>query len=266
MPKKYYWLKLKRDFFKRHDIQVIESMPNGKDYVLFYLKLLVESVDHDGELRFSEMMPYNEYMLSTITNTNIDITKSALKLLRDLKMVEILDDDTIYMNGIQKLLGTETYWAEQKRKQREELDIKVGHSPMCPTVVQPLSNQELDKDLDLDKEIDKEDKCTLFDNFWKAYPRKMSKGQAEKTFKKLNPDEQLLETIISAIEKAKKTTDWQKDNGQFIPYPSTWLNSKGWLDEIPEETNEKGFPERDYEEKDIEDLYFDPLKEQLKEG
>jgi len=156
MPKKYYWLKLKRDFFKRHDIQVIESMPNGKDYVLFYLKLLVESVDHDGELRFSEMMPYNEYMLSTITNTNIDITKSALKLLRDLKMVEILDDDTIYMNGIQKLLGTETYWAEQKRKQREELDIKVGHSPMCPTVVQPLSNQELDKDLDLDKEIDKD--------------------------------------------------------------------------------------------------------------
>ena len=116
------------------------------------------------------------------------------------------------------------------------------------------------------KDINKDKEKSLFDNFWKAYPRKMSKGQAEKTFKKLNPDEQLLKTIISAIEKAKKTADWQKDNGQFIPYPSTWLNSKGWLDEIPEETNEKGFPERDYEEKDIEDLYFDPLKEQLKEG
>ena len=38
--KKYYWLKLKKDFFKRHDIQIIENMPNGKDYVLFYLKLL----------------------------------------------------------------------------------------------------------------------------------------------------------------------------------------------------------------------------------
>ena len=46
--KKYYWLKLKKDFFKRHDIQIIENMPNGKDYVLFYLKLLVESVDHEG--------------------------------------------------------------------------------------------------------------------------------------------------------------------------------------------------------------------------
>ena len=54
---KYYWLKLKRDFFKRHDIRIIEAMPNGKDYILFYLKLLCESVDHEGNLRFSEQIP-----------------------------------------------------------------------------------------------------------------------------------------------------------------------------------------------------------------
>ena len=49
---KYYWLKLKRDFFKRHDIRIVEGMPNGKEYILFYLKLLCESVDHEGSLRF----------------------------------------------------------------------------------------------------------------------------------------------------------------------------------------------------------------------
>ena len=65
--KKYYWLKLKRDFFKRHDIQIIEDMPNGKDYILFYVKLLCESVDHDGRLRFNEEIPYNEEMLATIS-------------------------------------------------------------------------------------------------------------------------------------------------------------------------------------------------------
>jgi hypothetical protein len=43
--KRYYWLKLKRDFFKRHDIKIIEAMPNGKDYVLFYLKLLVVGIN-----------------------------------------------------------------------------------------------------------------------------------------------------------------------------------------------------------------------------
>ena len=124
-----------------------------------------------------------------------------------------------------------------------------------------LINENANEDKDTTKDINKDKEKSPFDNFWKAYPRKMSKGQAEKTFKKLNPDEQLLKTIISAIEKAKKTADWKKDNGQFIPYPSTWLNSKGWLDEIPEATNEKGFTERDYEESDIEDLYLDPLKE-----
>ena len=45
---KFYWLKLDKDFFKRHDIKIIESMPNGKDYILFYLKLLCESLDHDA--------------------------------------------------------------------------------------------------------------------------------------------------------------------------------------------------------------------------
>ena len=70
--KRFYWLKLKRDFFKRHDIRIIESMPNGKEYILFYLKLLCESVDHDGNLRFSDQIPYSEDMLSTITDTNVD--------------------------------------------------------------------------------------------------------------------------------------------------------------------------------------------------
>ena len=106
--KKYYWLKLKKDFFKRHDIQIIENMPNGKDYVLFYLKLLVESVDHEGGLRFNETIPYNEQMLSTITNTNVDTVSKAMELFRSLGMVEVLDDQTIYMNEVSKLLGSET--------------------------------------------------------------------------------------------------------------------------------------------------------------
>ena len=55
--KKFYWLKLKRDFFKRHDIRIIESMPNGKDYILFYLKMLLESIDHEGEQRVSDAIP-----------------------------------------------------------------------------------------------------------------------------------------------------------------------------------------------------------------
>lgn len=114
---RFYWLKLKRDFFKRHDIQIIESMPNGKDYVLFYLKLMVESIDHEGELRFSDTIPYNEQMLSVVTNTNIDIVRSAIKLLTELGIVEVLDDQTLYLKEVKALIGSQTISAEKKQIQ-----------------------------------------------------------------------------------------------------------------------------------------------------
>lgn len=154
--KKYYWLKLKRDFFKRHDIQIIESMPNGKDYILFYLKLLCESVDHDGNLRFSEEIPYNEQMLSTITNTNIDIVRSAIKVFTNLKMMEIMDDGTYYMSEVNKMLGSETYWAKKKREQRL-LNDGVGQCPTVSNEIPTCPSKSIDIELDIDKDIERED-------------------------------------------------------------------------------------------------------------
>ena len=148
--KRYYWLKLKRDFFKRHDIRIIEAMPNGKDYVLFYLKLMVESIDHEGALRFSDTIPYNEQMLSVITGTNIDIVRAAMQLFQELKMVEFLEDSTIFMNEVHALMGSETKWAEKKRKFRAKGDNVLGLSSACPLDVR----QEIEKDKD--KETDKE--------------------------------------------------------------------------------------------------------------
>lgn len=106
MTEKYFWLKLQRDFFKRHDVRIVEGMPNGKDYILFYLKLLCESIDHDGRLRFSDAVPYNEQMLSTITDTNIDIVRSAIKIFTELKLMEILEDGTYFMVEVQKMIGS----------------------------------------------------------------------------------------------------------------------------------------------------------------
>jgi hypothetical protein len=71
----------------------------------------------------------------------------------------------------------------------------------------------------------------LFDEFWAEYPKKRSKGQAEKTWVKLKPDEQLFEAIMTGLKRAKTSVDWAKNGGQYIPYPSTWLNAKGWEDD-----------------------------------
>ena len=156
--KKFYWLKLNKDFFKRHDIRIIEEMENGKDYILFYLKLLLESVNHEGHLRFSETIPYNEKMLSVITNTNIDIVRSAMKVLLELKMVEILDDSTIYMSEVLKITGSETAAAERMRRSRKNQKVLLG----CNNVQKSYTEIEKEIELELDKEIekDKSDKPT----------------------------------------------------------------------------------------------------------
>jgi len=71
-----------------------------------------------------------------------------------------------------------------------------------------------------------------FEKFWQVYPKKKSKGQAEKAFAKVKPNEQLLATMLATIERAKTSEDWRKQGGTFIPHPATWLNAKGWDDEI----------------------------------
>ena len=150
--KKFYWLKLKRDFFKRHDIRIIESMPNGKDYILFYLKMLLESIDHEGELRFSDAIPYNEQMLSVITNTNIDIVKAAMKLFIDLRMVDVMDDQTIYMMEVEKLIGSESDSAVRMRKHRAN-----ARPSLCDANVQKSDTEieiESEKETETEGEIE----------------------------------------------------------------------------------------------------------------
>ncbi len=82
--------------------------------------------------------------------------------------------------------------------------------------------------------VERKEQCRMlgFDEFWEKYPKKRSRGQAERTWKKLNPSIELLQKILAALEKAKQSKDWKKDNGQFIPHASTWLNAKGWEDEF----------------------------------
>lgn len=71
-----------------------------------------------------------------------------------------------------------------------------------------------------------------FGIFWTEYPRKISKKSAESAWKRINPQNGTVEKILSALKEQKKTEQWQKNNGQFIPHPSTWLNQERWKDEI----------------------------------
>ena len=71
-----------------------------------------------------------------------------------------------------------------------------------------------------------------FEDFYRAYPRKVGKSAASKSWFTLKPNTEMRATILAALEQHKASRDWQKDGGQFVPHPATWLNGKRWLDEL----------------------------------
>ena len=86
-----------------------------------------------------------------------------------------------------------------------------------------------------------------FERFWAAYPKKRNKGDALKAWRVLKPSEELVTAILAAVERAKASVQWRKDEGQFIPYPATWLRARGFEDEehvdvvpLPQTRGEKG--------------------------
>lgn len=105
----------------------------------------------------------------------------------------------------------------------------------------------------------KADMTARFETFWKAYPKHVNKKGAEKAFVKLNPDDGLLETMLAAVERQKQTAQWREQNGQFIPYPATWLNGRRWEDELPAgKTGIKAVSAQDYEQREYEDEHETP--------
>ena len=91
-------------------------------------------------------------------------------------------------------------------------------------------NQKQSKKTNKEKAQERE---VRFERFWAVYPRKAAKAAARRAFDRINPDEALMEIMTTAIEKWKKTEQWNDNDGQYIPHPATWLNQRRWEDELP---------------------------------
>ncbi len=126
--KKYYWLKLRDDFFERDEVKIIEGQQNGKDYIIFYMKLLLKSVKTEGELFFRDAIPYSPQMLATITGTNIDTVKVAVDIFTSLGLMEKWSNGTLFMLETQNMIGSESKWANYKRVERSKKE-QIGQCP-----------------------------------------------------------------------------------------------------------------------------------------
>ncbi len=155
--KRYYWLKLKEDFFEDDTIQWLEEQENGKDYVLFYLKLSLKSLGEEGHLiRYvgEKLIPYDVKALAKLTNTPVDTVAVAMKLFLEIGLVSTLDTGAIYMNQINEMIGSETDSAIRMRRARAIENQRVKAIPsQCADNVQ-RSDTEIE--IEIEKELDKE--------------------------------------------------------------------------------------------------------------
>ena len=152
--KKYYYLKLKDNFYDSEQMLLLESMENGYLYSNILMKMYLRSLKSNGKLMFNDRIPYNPQMLSKIVKHNVDVVEKALMVFKELDLIEILDNGAIYMLDIQNFIGQSSTEGDRKREYRnkikEEQNMLLGQmSDKCP----------LEIDIDIEKDIDINNIC-----------------------------------------------------------------------------------------------------------
>ena len=148
--KKYYYLRLKDNFFDSDELKILESMKDGYLYSNILLKLYLRSLKNDGKLVVNERIPYSADMLASVTGHQVGTIKQALSVFKDLGLIDVLDNGAIYMLDIQNFIGKGSSEADRKREYRQRIETD-------RTNVQTNLRQISDKnppEIELEKEIE----------------------------------------------------------------------------------------------------------------
>lgn len=183
--KKYFWLKMPRNFFEKHYIKILRAKDNGDLLVMFYIWMLTESIDHEGKLRFSEDIPYDEEMLAETSGFALQIVTQALQQFSKLQLVVTESDGTLFLPKSLKMIGSESASAQRVREYREREKSKAktfetqvntesnNNVTECNTAVQKSNiEKEIEKELDIEnkKGGKRETTQTIFERLLPEYP------------------------------------------------------------------------------------------------
>ena len=162
--KKYYYLRLKDNFFDSDELKILESMKDGYLYSNILLKLYLRSLKNDGKLVVNERIPYSADMLASVTGHQVGTIKQALSIFKDLGLIDVLDNGAIYMLDIQNFIGKGSSEADRKREYRQRIETDRTN---VQTNLRQISDKstpeieiELEKDIEIEKEIDSSAKST----------------------------------------------------------------------------------------------------------
>ena len=166
--KKYYYLRLKDNFFDSDELKILESMKDGYLYSNILLKLYLRSLKNDGKLVVNERIPYNSEMLASVTGHQVGTIKQALSMFKELGLIEVLENGAIYMLDIQNFIGKGSTEADRQRlydrriseeRKQNKLTQSRNLEEICKKST-PEIEIELEKDIEIEKEIHSSAKST----------------------------------------------------------------------------------------------------------
>jgi uncharacterized phage protein (TIGR02220 family)/predicted phage replisome organizer len=159
---KYYYIKLKDNYFEQDNIKVLESMKNGHVYSLIIIKLYLKASKTDGQLMMTQRIPYdpnNVGVLASVIGHDVDHVKEAIRLGVQLDLIKIIDGKEIWMTEIQNMIGQSSTEADRIRNYRKKLDEKL--LPESTDVqMYDKSTPEIEKEIEKKKELEKEKQRT----------------------------------------------------------------------------------------------------------
>lgn len=160
--RKYYFLKLKENFFDGDSIVLLESMPDGILYSNILLKLYLKSLKNSGRLQLTDQIPYTAQMIATLTRHQIGTVERALEIFKQLGLVEQLDSGLLYMTDIELLIGQSSTEGERKKAAREKNKALLpqrtngGHlSDIRPPEIEIEKERYIEIELEREGEIEK---------------------------------------------------------------------------------------------------------------
>lgn len=264
--KKFYWLKLKEDFFRDKRIKKLRKIAGGDTYTVIYLKLQLLSLKNNGVLIYEGIEENFVEEMALEIDEDVDNVKITLAFLQSNGLLDEIEQDHYVMTETIKCIGSESASAERVRKHRELKEQK-KKLLQCNAQV-TTSNIEIEKEKEIDLEVEIEEELEVeikkevkpltpngevvtpkknnkskvdttvltieeqaFNEFWQAYPKKVNKKGCFAAFKKIKDIQTELPLILDALERFKTSNAWLKDKGQYIPYPTTFINQERWKDE-----------------------------------
>lgn len=158
--KKYYYLRLKDNFFDSDELKILESMKDGYLYSNILLKLYLRSLKNDGKLVVNDRIPYNAEMLASVTGHQIGTVKQALSIFKDLGLIDVLENGAIYMLDIQNFIGRGSSEADRKREYRQRIESDRTNVRQISDKTPPEIEIEIELEKDIEIEKDSSAKST----------------------------------------------------------------------------------------------------------